>query len=447
MARKREDFGQKRAAELKPLQLPIYAIETGGRRRPLNQKSLETITASLKEIGLQTPITVRRDEKGYHLVAGLHRFKAAEALGWYFIDAFMVEWDERRCRLWELAENLHRADLTELQRDEQLAEWMRLMEEDVQLAQVAPIESKRADKKGHRRDGGERAAARELGVDRDKARRAKKIDAIAPEAKQAAVSAGLDDNQTALLEVAKFAEEPADTQVAKVHEIAEERIKRKEKHSVESKEPDDVKRLKAEAKGLKEKEREARSIATAANNLVSELRKENRLLRETNDILKLEAENPQWTQPLDAAEHEENSVALDEGKEPTKQVIFGKVCELTGKPGTIRVDGKEVSVRSVHIKRAESTEPVVHKVYAPYGNERLNAPISAVCRGLAAEELSQLKQRDGYAPAILAKLADDLKSPSFIEEAREAVRSAVQTLVGQRYAELEKALSGPSRAP
>lgn len=90
---------------------------------------------------------------------------------------------------------------------------------------------------------------------------------------------------------------------------------------------DDVKRLKAEAKGLKEKEREARSIATAANNLVSELRKENRLLRETNDILKLEAENPQWTQPLDAAEHEENNVALDEAPATSQTTIETSILD------------------------------------------------------------------------------------------------------------------------
>ena len=43
----------------------------------------------------------------------------------------------------EIAENLHRADLTALERDEHIAEWIRLA--DLQSAQLAQIETKRAD--------------------------------------------------------------------------------------------------------------------------------------------------------------------------------------------------------------------------------------------------------------------------------------------------------------
>lgn len=46
-------------------------------------------------------------------------------------------------RMWEIAENLHRADLTVLERDEHIAEWVRLS--DVQSSQAATIESKRED--------------------------------------------------------------------------------------------------------------------------------------------------------------------------------------------------------------------------------------------------------------------------------------------------------------
>jgi hypothetical protein len=61
-------------------------------------------------------------------------------------------------------------------------------------------------------------AARDLGLDRNEVQRAKKIADIAPEAKEAAREAGLDDNQSALLEVAK--EKEPEQQVAKVEEIA-----------------------------------------------------------------------------------------------------------------------------------------------------------------------------------------------------------------------------------
>jgi hypothetical protein len=98
------------------------------------------------------------------------------------------------CRLWEIAENLHRAELTKLERDENIAEWIRLTEQSSQL-----------DTKGlgHRPQGGVNAAARDLGVDKNEAHRAVKVASLSDEAKAAAVEHGLDDNRSALLAAAK----------------------------------------------------------------------------------------------------------------------------------------------------------------------------------------------------------------------------------------------------
>ncbi len=95
-------------------------------------------------------------------------------------------------RMWEISENLHRAELTVSQRAEQIAEFVRLVKEKREretdkLAQVAPVSGGRGN------EGGERLAARDLGITRDEVRRAEKIDAIAPEAKEAAREAGEGD--------------------------------------------------------------------------------------------------------------------------------------------------------------------------------------------------------------------------------------------------------------
>jgi hypothetical protein len=78
----------------------------------------------------------------------------------------------------------------------------------------------------NRREGGVARAARELPVPgktpearRQFIKRALKIDGIWSDAKLAARSAGLDDNQKALLDIA--GEHSQETQVAKVHEIAD----------------------------------------------------------------------------------------------------------------------------------------------------------------------------------------------------------------------------------
>ena len=100
--------------------------------------------------------------------------------------------------MWEIAENLHRAELTALERSEHVAEWVRLA--DGVSAQVAPKLSDRGRNGEGRPQGGINAATRQLGIDRTEAQRAVKVDSLASEAKQAAREAGLDNNRSALLD-------------------------------------------------------------------------------------------------------------------------------------------------------------------------------------------------------------------------------------------------------
>jgi hypothetical protein len=76
--------------------------------------------------------------------------------------------------LWEISENLHRAELTALERDKLIAEWARMVGKN-QVAQVAPARSQYEKR-------GEREAARQLGLPRDDVRRAVKVASLTPEA-------------------------------------------------------------------------------------------------------------------------------------------------------------------------------------------------------------------------------------------------------------------------
>ncbi len=73
---------------------------------------------------------------------------------------------------------------------------------------------------GRGNEGAISKAVRDLGIDRTEAQRAVKIASIAPEAKEAARAAGLDDNQSVLLAVARA---PKPEQAAKLAEIAAQR--------------------------------------------------------------------------------------------------------------------------------------------------------------------------------------------------------------------------------
>ena len=179
----------------------VASIVVGPRLRDLDMAAVETLAESIDAMGLRTPITLRRDGDALLLVAGAHRLEAAKRLGWEYIDADIVEnWSALEARRWEIAENLHRADLTALQRDEQIAEWVRVTDEILsQVATVSPAVG------GRGKEGGVRAAAREIGVDKDRAHRAIKVAGLTAEAKKAAREEGLDNNQTALLAASRAA--------------------------------------------------------------------------------------------------------------------------------------------------------------------------------------------------------------------------------------------------
>lgn len=100
-------------------------------------------------------------------------------------------------KLAEIAENLHRREITALERSELQAAWVEIVgarKRDVQSAELGPIEeTERANKprqvgavsgKGGRgKTGGINQAARELGVPPTDLRRSVKIAKLSPEAK------------------------------------------------------------------------------------------------------------------------------------------------------------------------------------------------------------------------------------------------------------------------
>src|ERR1035437_8335436 len=83
-------------------------------RRDLNAETVRTLADSSEKLGLRHPITVRRRNGGYILVAGRHRVEAYKMLGLDNIPASIATTSDDDARLWEIAENLHRAELTRL---------------------------------------------------------------------------------------------------------------------------------------------------------------------------------------------------------------------------------------------------------------------------------------------------------------------------------------------
>jgi hypothetical protein len=189
-------------------------------RREAKPAEVKKLADSIKEIGLKHPITVRRGrDNTYVLVAGRHRLEAFRKLGEEFIPALITSMTKAEARKWEISENLHRCDLTKIERAELLSEWITITQEGVSR-QVVP----KPGTMGGRPESGIAAASRELGIGEKEAQRAVKIAAISAEAKAAASEMGLGDNQSILLKVAAA---PPEQQVATVHQIASDKIRPK----------------------------------------------------------------------------------------------------------------------------------------------------------------------------------------------------------------------------
>jgi ParB-like chromosome segregation protein Spo0J len=188
----------------------LDAIGIPSTTRPYSATAVVDLKRSIAAIGLQSAPTVVERDGRYLLVAGRHRLEALKLLGIESVLVRVVDFDDVEARMWTISENLHRAELPALQRAQQVAEYVELSNRKRaadQSAQVAPIESKRSDGRGHRPESGDRLASRELGIPRDEIRRAQVIASLPDATLAAAEDLELDDNQSALLAAAR-AEEP-----------------------------------------------------------------------------------------------------------------------------------------------------------------------------------------------------------------------------------------------
>ncbi len=106
----------------------LDAIKIGDRHRAVRPDRIGAIAKSIDDIGLQTPIDVCLAEDGVRLVAGHHRLEACRRLEWEFVPVRFLDIDEDERELWELAENLHRVDLTKDERDRHIRRYAELLE-------------------------------------------------------------------------------------------------------------------------------------------------------------------------------------------------------------------------------------------------------------------------------------------------------------------------------
>lgn len=123
------DSAQARPRPADIISVPVSEIEPNPYqpRQSFDQEELDGLAASIKSLGLITPITVRRTApRRYQIISGERRFRACQMAGLEFIPSYVRDSDDRGMLEMAIVENIQRSDLDPI---EVAQSYRRLMDE------------------------------------------------------------------------------------------------------------------------------------------------------------------------------------------------------------------------------------------------------------------------------------------------------------------------------
>jgi len=108
-------------------EIPVEEIQPSRYQPRLNfdEESLNELCASIKEQGLIQPITVRKIDSGYEIIAGERRFRACRMAGFKTIPCYILSPSEDEAAQMALVENVQREDLTAIEEARSYVQIMR----------------------------------------------------------------------------------------------------------------------------------------------------------------------------------------------------------------------------------------------------------------------------------------------------------------------------------
>jgi ParB family chromosome partitioning protein len=90
-----------------------------------NEQELNELAESIRANGIIQPIIVRPMGKGYEIIAGERRFRAAKLASFSKIPALVRNASDEQLHEWSLVENIHRVDLNPIERAKAYQEYLR----------------------------------------------------------------------------------------------------------------------------------------------------------------------------------------------------------------------------------------------------------------------------------------------------------------------------------
>jgi ParB family chromosome partitioning protein len=84
-------------------------------RKDFNDEAQQQLVVSLKQSGIIQPIVVRKTDKGYEIIAGERRWRAAQAAGFQDVPVIIREAGDREVAELSLVENIQREELNAIE--------------------------------------------------------------------------------------------------------------------------------------------------------------------------------------------------------------------------------------------------------------------------------------------------------------------------------------------
>lgn len=99
------------------LNLPVSSIEPNPAqpRAYFDDYALTQLAVSIQQNGIMQPLTVRKTDTGYQLIAGERRLRAAKLVNLEYVPCIVLEREDKQSAIMAILENIQRADLNYLE--------------------------------------------------------------------------------------------------------------------------------------------------------------------------------------------------------------------------------------------------------------------------------------------------------------------------------------------
>lgn len=106
------------------LYLPMHLVKLGQPSRGRTTAQLQELAASIRQVGVLQPLTVRKTGESFTVVSGNRRFMAAKMAGLGEVPCLLLEVEDQDAELISLTENLQREDLHYFEEAELLQKYL-----------------------------------------------------------------------------------------------------------------------------------------------------------------------------------------------------------------------------------------------------------------------------------------------------------------------------------